>query len=447
MLTPDEWPWQSWARCAPDRTALTVDNRAYSWTTLAEKVEALATGFHRQGVRAGSGVMLLSGNSEPAVLAYLALLRCGARLLPVNPRLPACQIATLLPLLNIDYALTLDGQAPANLPALKILSQPGAVAHRWQRDAIATLTLTSGSTGLPKAAAHAFDAHLASAHGVTTALGFTADDSWLLSLPLYHVSGQGILWRWLYRGGKLMLAENSSEATFASLVPTQLWRLLRQPSLELRTVLLGGAAIPVELTAQAEARGVACWCGYGMTETASTVAAKRADGKPGVGQPLPGHRVRLVKGEIAIQSQALARGYWREGKLLPLTESDGWFYTRDSGLQVDNDLVIAGRLDNLFFSAGEGIQPEQVEGVLAQHPAVEQVFIVPLPDEEYGHRPVALARLKETGSFAQLQRWAANRLAGFQRPVRWYALPELESGAVKYSRRKLADWVWQQRQR
>lgn len=445
MSTLTTWPWQHWAQHEPNRIALAANRHALSWAALTEKIEALAAGFYAQDVRVGSGVMLQADNSELAVLAYLALLRCGARLLLINPRLPGCQVASLLPPMNMDFALTLNGAAPDTLPALKIVSRAGSALSRWQSDAIATLTLTSGSTGLPKAAAHTFNAHLASAHGVTTRLDFTANDSWLLSLPLFHVSGQGILWRWLYRGGRLVLSEdaNCEQATFASLVPTQLWRLLQQPELRLRTVLLGGAAIPATLTAQAEARGVACWCGYGMTETASTVAAKRADGEPGVGTALAGHRIRLVKGEIAIQSAALASGYWRDGKLLPLADSDGWFCTRDSGFLAADNLVINGRLDNLFFSAGEGIQPEQIEAVLAKHPAVEQVFIVPQPDDEYGHRPVALVALKEKSSLSQLQAWAADRLAGIQRPVSWHPLPQLHGGGIKPSRKQLADWLLQ----
>lgn len=444
MAAVSEWPWQRWARETPDRLALSVDGGAYSWAQLDGRLTAMAAGFRRQGVQSGCGVALKARNSELALLTYLALLRCGARLLPLNPQLPPCQTEALLPSLDIDFTLTLDGKAYDAVPALNIAPQAGAVRHDFRPEAIATLTLTSGSTGLPKAAAHTFDAHLASAHGVVTKLGFSADDSWLLSLPLYHVSGQGILWRWLYSGGRLVFSQNQAalaDCSFASLVPTQLWRLLRQPALRLRTVLLGGAAIPSELTAQAEARGIACWCGYGMTETASTVAAKRADGLPGVGQPLSGNCIRLVNGEIALRSEALASGYWRDGELLPLTDKDGWFYTRDGGIQEDKNLLISGRLDNLFFSAGEGIQPEQVEAVLAQHPDVEQVFIVPQQDEEYGQRPVAVAQLRPAASLIELQRWAASRLAGFQRPVCWYPLPPLADGGIKISRKKLAEWV------
>ncbi|MEM6160789.1 o-succinylbenzoate--CoA ligase [Erwinia sp. P6884] len=457
------WPWQHWAQRRPGERALIEGDAALSWSQLAYQVEQLATAFKTQGLQRGCGVMLRTANSRAAVMAYLALLRCGARLLPVNPQLPQAQLRTLLPSLNIDFMLDLTaeplpGDRPAELTMAacamdrsfdptSVKASAGNLQHRWDSASIATLTLTSGSRGLPKAVAHTFSAHLASAKGVSERLAFTAADAWLLSLPLFHVSGQGILWRWLYAGATLGLSgdrplhEALAHCSFASLVPAQLWRLLRQPALPagLKCVLLGGSAIPAALTTLAEARGIACWCGYGMTETASTVTAMRADGSGGVGTALAGHQVTLAADEIRLKSAALGLGYWRNGELLPLADEEGWFATRDRGRWRDGGLQVTGRTDNLFFSAGEGVQPELIEQILLQHPAVSQAFIVPLEDEEYGHRPVAL--LTTTAPLSDIAGWAKPRLAGFQRPVRWYPLPALGEGGIKLSRKRLAEWV------
>jgi acyl-CoA synthetase (AMP-forming)/AMP-acid ligase II len=85
----------------------------------------------------------------------------------------------------------------------------------------------------------------------------------------------------------------------------------------------------------------------------------------------------------------MASGYWRDGELVPLTNAQGWFATRDRGEWHDGRLTILGRMDNLF-SGGEGIQPESLERVIARHPQINQVFIVPLDDAEFGQRPVAV---------------------------------------------------------
>jgi O-succinylbenzoic acid--CoA ligase len=452
MAALSDWPWRHWAKQQPDEPALINQGAALSWLQLARQIDQLATGLMQQGVRSGCGVVLKARTSQPALLAYLALLQCGARIIPLNPQLPATQLTVILPALNADFALSLDGEPVAGIAPLRWVVANGSPRHQWDDRQIATLTLTSGSSGQPKAAAHTFAAHLASAAGVVDAMNFTRQDRWLLSLPLFHVSGQGIVWRWLRRGAGLVLADGLAlpkaleHCTFASLVPTQLWRLLQQPVLpgRLRNVLLGGAAIPQSLTQQAEARGIACWCGYGLTETASTVAAKRADKRSGVGLALAGHQIRIRNGEVQLKSPALACGYWHDGELLPLTDADGWFASRDGGYLEQGELVLTGRLDNQFFSAGEGIQPEQIESLLMSHPAVSQAFIVPREDREFGQRPVALVAMTADLPLTALAEWAKGRLAGFQRPVSWYPLPELDSGGIKLSRQRLTQWVAQQ---
>lgn len=97
---------------------------------------------------------------------------------------------------------------------------------------------------------------------------------------------------------KQPLAEALCGCTHASLVPTQLWRLLNaHQHVALKAVLLGGAAIPVELTEQAREQDIRTFCGYGLTEFASTVCAKEADGEPDVGYALPAERFRWSTGK------------------------------------------------------------------------------------------------------------------------------------------------------
>lgn len=236
----------------------------------------------------------------------------------------------------------------------------GVHAVCWHGERLVSMTLTSGSTGLPKAAVHSASAHLASAAGVLALMPFAAEDDWLLSLPLFHVSGQGIIWRWLLAGARMTvrdkqpLAQMLQGCTHASLVPTQLWRLLNDDAAHsLKAVLLGGAAIPVELTERALAQGIRSFCGYGLTEFASTVCAKAADGAADVGEPLPGREVKIVAGEIWLRASSMAAGYWRDGQLLPLTNDEGWFATRDRGELHNGRLTVVGRLDNLFLAAAK----------------------------------------------------------------------------------------------
>lgn len=101
----------------------------------------------------------------------------------------------------------------------------------------------------------------------------------------------------------------------------------------------------------------------------------------------------------------MAAGYWRDGALLPLVNEQGWFATRDRGEWHDGRLTILGRMDNLFFSGGEGIQPEALERVIATHPQVSQAFVVPLDDAEYGQRPVAVVECEPGTDITLLREW------------------------------------------
>ncbi|WON75635.1 o-succinylbenzoate--CoA ligase [Serratia sp. UGAL515B_01] len=457
MAQLNDWPWRHWATQRPEATAVIFGRQQVSWWVLQRQVEALAAEFQHQGVLPGHGVALCGKNSYFLLLAYLALLQCGARLLPLNPKLPEALLATLLPDLDIAFAFSPDDM-PTLPSSVIVLSSSGQCESKlhwqpWDVNRLATLTLTSGSSGVPKAAAHSYAAHLGSAEAVLHLMDFQPHDSWLLSLPLFHVSGQGIVWRWLTVGATLVvrdmqpLADALAGCTHASLVPTQLWRLLSEPMIEhaLKEVLLGGAMIPVSLTQQAESMGVRCWCGYGLTELASTVCVKRADELPGVGLPLPGREIRLVEQEVWIRSNSLALGYWHQGQLRPLADAEGWFHTRDRGAMEHGELRIIGRMDNLFFCGGEGVQPEDVERILTAHPQVTQIFIVPVEDPEFGQRAVAVIESEGELTLAALLAWAEDRLVSFQRPIALLPLPaELKSGGIKISRRRLQQWASKQ---
>ncbi|ATM20106.1 o-succinylbenzoate--CoA ligase [Raoultella ornithinolytica] len=449
-MTFSDWPWRHWCRLRGDAPAVRLNDVVLSWRQLCAEVNALAAGFRAQGVNEGEGVLLRAYNQPSALLAWLALLQCCARVLPLNPQLPPSLLAALLPSLDLRYALVLNGDPLAlDFTPLTLQRAAGDSTLPWREERLASMTLTSGSTGLPKAAVHSCRAHLASAEGVLAMIPLASDDDWLLSLPLFHVSGQGILWRWLLAGARLTVGERQPleqalrGCTHASLVPTQLWRLLNsEADVSLKAVLLGGSAIPVALTEQARARGIRCWCGYGLTEFASTVCGKEADGAPDVGQPLPGRALKIVAGEVWLRADSMAAGYWRDGGVQPLVNEQGWFATRDRGEIREGKLTLLGRMDNLFFSGGEGIQPEEVERVLLAHPQIQQAFIVPLDDAEFGQRPVAVVECDAQCDVAALAAWAQDKLARFQQPVRWLTLPEsLKTGGIKISRRALRDWV------
>ncbi|MBF1223372.1 MAG: o-succinylbenzoate--CoA ligase [Haemophilus influenzae] len=448
-----KFPWQAFAQNSAYANQVALRNSQgdpFTWVELVEKINQVEAFLLQQGVTAQSAVAFCGKNSEQILFLYLAVIQLGAKILGINPAFPQEKIAELCQVHGIDFCYQTED--------IRYLAAESLTEHNADFTKAATMTLTSGSTGLTKAVVHNVSAHLANAEGVCALMNFSKDQSWLLSLPLYHVSGQGIVWRWLYAGATLVLPKENfyqsiGEVSHVSLVPTQLQRwfdyLAEHPQpIQTQAVLLGGTQIPVKLTQALNELGVRSYSGYGMTEMASTVFAKQSDRKIGVGQPLLGREFKLVNEEVCLKGAGLAMGYWREGHIVPLTNAEGWFQTKDKAQWLDDELVIQGRLDNMFISGGENIQPEEIEKVIAQSDLVKQVFVLPKRDEEFGQRPVALVEFHmpfNESAVESLNVFLQGPLERFKQPVAYYELPQdLIQGAIKISRKALADWLSQQ---
>lgn len=108
---------------------------------------------------------------------------------------------------------------------------------------------------------------------------------------------------------------------------------------------------------------------------------------------------------------------------------DGWFKTNDKGAFIEGEYQILGRLDNLFISGGECVQPEDIEAVINGYPDVHQSFIIPVDDVQFGQRPVAVIEAEESTDLNMLADWLKDKLAPYQFPMAFYRLdPDLKAG-------------------
>lgn len=454
------FPWQQFAYSKPNHIALRdySQGAVFTWAELAQVISDYAQQLQQYHIDSSSIVALKGKNNFHYFAFYCAVLQSGAAVLGLNPAFSAEKITALCQANQVQLLIECADQNVQFYPCQeqeRKTSQSLSAVQALQ--SARTLILTSGSSGLPKAVVHHISAHLANAQGVCQLMHFQAEHSWLLSLPLYHVSGQGIVWRWLAQGAELRLpSENfyadALQATHLSLVPTQAQRLLDfienspQSAVKTQAILLGGAHIAVELTEKLTALGIAAYAGYGMTEMASTVFAKQCDGKAGVGQPLLGREFKIEQNEICLRGAGLASGYWLQQRLVPLTQQDGWFHTKDLGHWDGENLHILGRADNMFISGGENIQPEEIEKLLAQHEWVKQVFVLPTPDKEFGQRPVAIIQFNQSqfeSAVNNLKIWLADKLEKFKQPVAYFPLPTHTQGNIKISRNELKQQLTQ----
>jgi len=456
-------PWKYWAQVSPFSIALETSNTSFNWQQLVAHVDQYVYSLQQQGVVSGDVVMLVGKNQVETLWFYLAAQQIGAVAALAMPQpfdALASKLTTLYKPNQQRFVWFADGVVSAysesRLPALGLtaLSIPTEHAHGstpsegYSHDTLASIVFTSGSTGTPKAVAHTHRQHLASAQGLLKEFQFKPQDTWLLSLPLYHVSGLAIVYRWLFAGATLKigsgnLTQDIVGVSHASLVATQLKRLLDdEAEASLTHVLLGGSHVAHELALRASQKGIDTWLGYGMTEAASTVTAKRIDGISNAGHLLPNRAIKLVGQRIYIGGQTLAVGYFNQGDVTPLLNESGWFDSKDLGEWRGNELKIIGRADNQFISGGENVHCEEIEAVLNQLEGVSQSIVVPVEDAEFGHRPVAVIQTDTLLSKVQYDQFLKNQLEKFKWPIRYYAMPQtLLGGGIKVSRKAVKDWL------
>ncbi|WP_299690554.1 o-succinylbenzoate--CoA ligase [uncultured Vibrio sp.] len=460
--------WEQWAQQTPHQPALVTASRVYSWQQVSLLVSKYQQQLSHQGLSEGDVLMIVGKNQVEVIPVYLAALNLGVICAFTMPQ-PKARLTRKLEsvygpsdrrylwLLEVS-GLADSGIADLNtqivsLPCLNDVDDQKSIAIpknvSFNPQSLASIVFTSGSTGNPKAVAHTLQQHQSSATGLLEVFHFAHTDTWLLSLPMYHVSGLAIVHRWLAAGGCIKIGSGQLEAditgcSHASLVATQLHRLLKnkQP-LTLTHVLLGGSHIPEALGLEAQQMGIETWLGYGMTEAASTVTAKPVDATSTAGFVLNHRQLKIEEQRIFIGGETLASGYYHQGELSPLVNDQGWFDSKDLGEWNGDQVSIIGRADNQFISGGENIHCEEIERVLNQLPLVNQSFIVPVEDDEFGFRPVAIVDCAELPA----KEWFAEQLNGhlerFKFPVEYYRMPKQELQGIKVSRAALALWLQQ----
>jgi o-succinylbenzoate---CoA ligase len=366
-----------------------------------------------------------------AATAIAAAWAEGVAVLPIDPAAPPEARARVLGRLAPTEVLETGGRT---------VTRPGGEPVAA---GTAAVVATSGTTGEPKGVVLGHAALEASARAVGGALGTTADDRWLVCVPLHHVAGLSILVRARVAGCGLevhrrfdvaAVAEAAGRCTLVSLVPTMLSRLLadavgRAAVRRFRAVLLGGGPIPPALLAEARALGAVVHTTYGMSETCGGVVHD--------GHPLPGVELRTGgDDEVLVRGPMLLSGL-RPASLGSPVDAAGWLHTGDAG-RIDpatGELRITDRLRDLVITGGVNVSPTAVERALADVPGVADVAVAGVPDVEWGERVVAWVVPAGAGpDLATLRAVVTERLGAAHAPrqlVLVDAIPRSASGKLR----------------
>ena len=416
--------------------AIQTEEEILTYQDLAHKIEARAQELKSQGVFEGARVAFIAESNLPSLITLLSLFLLKASPCLLSFRLPIESFPPLLERARISFYLDMKSSYLEKISSQESLPE-------------SILLFTSGSSGHPKLACLHFSNFLESALGSAPLLDLKPNSSkWLLSVPLFHVSGLSILFRCLATTNTLLLATFTSPlaslATHISLVPTQLQRLLdsKKKLPFIRCLLLGGAPIPDALLQKALIQKLPIRTTYGLTETASQITMSCPNDSLSplhLGKSLPGRELKIDEtGEIFVRGKTLFSGY--DLGLTPklsLTK-EGWFATGDLGaLTLEGNLIYKGRKDNLFISGGENIHPEEIERVLNTLPNIIASVVIPMDDLEFGKRPIAFLYMDSSlPSKESLQKVLSTKLPKFCIPILFFPFPEELKQDLKIQRRK-----------
>jgi long-chain acyl-CoA synthetase len=462
------------ANARPEKPALIDDEVTVTWGELDQLVDRAAAGLLATGRSTGDRVGILLPNCVEFAVAYFASLRAGLVAVPFNTTYTTAELsfqvgdaavslvitdpdhADLLPSLAEDTVVIVGPQAgtPIGVSWEQLLASGELTTSEDAAggEDLALLLYTSGTSGRPRGAMLSHRALLANLDQLMAIEPpvLQADDVVLLVLPMFHVYGlnaglgivaragsTGVLARRFDPVETLAVVRDQQVSVIMGAPPMYIaWSMLPDLGESLATVrlALSGAAPlpPTVLSAVLDSTGRHIYEGYGLTETAPVLTTTLCSptAKPGsVGRPVPGVSVKILNeaedevdeddpGEITVRGDNLFSGYWPDGEGGPA--DDGWFRTGDIAYaDVDGDLFLVDRTKELILVSGFNVYPREVEDVIRDHYAVDEVAVIGIAHPYTGETVKALVVPRDgaTPSADALIDHAAARLARFKCPT------------------------------
>ena len=465
-----------------DLPALVFRDQVTTYGELVKKVDEWAGILQAKGVQKGDRVGLFSKNCDDFIVAYFAVTKAGAVVVPFNFQLAAKEVAYIVKDANMKLMLTRDrlelGGALADMgvdwPLAQLTFEDMKKADRNRIRAVkvdendcCSIIYTSGTTGRPKGAMLSHRNLVANTQSVQKILRSTPKDRNVTMLPMYHA----FAWTCsvsavLIGGGMNVILENFVPSETISLlvkhqvtlffgVPAMLALLLKGVSAEimknLRHVITGGAPLPrVVIDSFFDKFGVLPQEGYGLSE-ASPVCAVNPTGKVkagSIGKALPDVELAIVDdegrfvvkdgevGELCVKGENVMLGYLNHPEETAKTLVNGWLHTGDMAYRdADGYYFIVDRLKDLIISAGENIYPREIEEELMLHPDIAEASIVGVPDKLRGQAACAYIVLKPGSQMDKrsVRKYLLGRVATYKVPrecIFVESLPKNNTGKI-----------------
>ncbi|BCV21400.1 class I adenylate-forming enzyme family protein [Moorella sp. Hama-1] len=480
--------WEDFSRTVlrhPNKPALYVNNEYVSYYNFAERIINFASGLSSQcKIKKGDVVALLMVNSIEFCISFYATIYLGAIALPLSTKLKSTELSFMLTDSKAKILITNPEWIPNINPIIKdtyiekiVITPPTRNSSSYKssdsshipyhalflntkinpppiaREDGAVIMYTSGTTGHPKGAYLTHFNLLQSIISYERTLKLSSEDSTLIAVPIFHITGLAALFLlFMHIGGTIHLLPYFNEKkvldildkhsiTFFHAAPTVYIMLMdygrdyyKLPFL--RKAACGGGPISEETIIKLKRwmPNLEFHTIYGLTETSSPATIFPTDiviksKMVSCGLPIPVVDCKIIDengmditgkgiGELCIRGPVVAQKYWHNEVATAQAFKDGWFKTGDiAKIDAEGYVYILDRLKDMINRGGEKIYTLEVENIIYSHPQVKEVAVIGAADPVYGE--VARAIVIPNGSNiseTDIQEWVKQRLAKYKVP-------------------------------
>ncbi|NQZ00505.1 MAG: o-succinylbenzoate--CoA ligase [Bdellovibrionales bacterium] len=483
---------KKWNQYSPNKTAF-VDvpsGQSYSYSEFFKISNAFAKLLSDKGVGQGDRIAVLAQNRIETVFLFFALQRLGAIIVPINFRLSAPEVDYILQdsgskMLFVGPELEEKGAQCSsaieklplqwftkNLESARTWS--GVVEMQAEFESPCQILYTSGTTGFPKGVVITHKVLFWNSINTSISLKVSDEDCMVSFLPLFHTGGWNVLLTpFIHKGAKTVFLptfdadavlewSEREKATLLFGVPTTLTMMAKSDSFarvdlsSVRYAVVGGEPMPLGMIQRWHQKGVSMRQGFGLTECGPncfSLSEQDAETKIGsIGRPNFYVETKIVDeqdqevaigevGELLLKGPMCMPEYWGQPEATRLAFWGKWLRTGDLVKRDEDDyFYVVGRKKEMFISGGENVYPAEIEKVLTQHSAIDEVAVVGYPDEKWGEVGKAFIVSSSVNSLNkdEIGEFCMQRLAKFKIPKHIEFVEELPKGATgKILKKKL----------
>jgi len=476
------------ARVFKKRVAIQSEERRITFGELYDQTHAVIGALVSRGIQRGDRIAVLTKNRPEFFPLFGAIAALGAIMIPVNARLAADEIRHILAdtgpalfffepdfekmlpelspgLASVKELIVFGNAGGTYTPFNSLLNHPSGEAATVPDGDPLVIIHTAAIQGKPRGAMLTHRNLVACSIHTISALGLAHDGAYLNILPLYHIAGLMAGLTMLHAGGKNLLIAKYDPVTAGKLIDREKVSFIGNFPPILAQLLDAQAAGECTLSTLTHVIGVELpdtvkrfeklgagrfWLAYGQTETMGlTCFCPNAERPGSAGRPGPLVDLMIADdadrecdpgkpGEILMRGPLVFAGYWGEEELTNHTLRGGWHHTGDIGrLDEEGFLWFVGRKaeKELIKPGGENVYPAEVEKVVLEHPAVQEVSVIGVPDPRFGEGIKAVCVLKPGVRLSEqeLIDFVAGRIARYKKPgyVEFAdSLPKTSDGSI-----------------